>query len=194
MDADFEEMVNEVLLAKETAGKFAQETGAASATPSVKTAGCHGWPRPAWPGATPDCRRAPLADRFRSPDSGSTGILRAASGSPVVSFPRPCVRRRPRFRSPQSLSSWLVVRCQHSPAASGWSGIRCPQYLSRCFSTILANGPSGSCSVFRLLSATPDATAPTPVSWAAVRPAVVPAVAAVGPCVGRKAGEFLGAA
>jgi hypothetical protein len=39
MDASFEEVVNEVLLAKETAGKFAQETGAALATPSVKTAG-----------------------------------------------------------------------------------------------------------------------------------------------------------
>jgi hypothetical protein len=39
MDASFEEVVNEVLLAKKTAGKFAQETGAALATPSVKTAG-----------------------------------------------------------------------------------------------------------------------------------------------------------
>ena len=39
MDASFEEVVNEVLLAKETAGKFAQETGAVLATPSVKTAG-----------------------------------------------------------------------------------------------------------------------------------------------------------
>jgi hypothetical protein len=39
MDASFEEVINEVLLAKETAGEVAQETGAALATPSVKTAG-----------------------------------------------------------------------------------------------------------------------------------------------------------
>ncbi|GEM_PF-1527026 len=39
MDASFEAVVNEILLAKETAGKFAQETGAELATPSVKIAG-----------------------------------------------------------------------------------------------------------------------------------------------------------
>ena len=39
MDASVEEMVNEVVLAQETAGKFTQEAWAAAATPSVKTAG-----------------------------------------------------------------------------------------------------------------------------------------------------------
>jgi hypothetical protein len=141
-----------------------------------------GWRQPTWPEVTPGSRRAPTAGRFRSPDSGPTGIAPAATGSRASASPG------------RASADGAAFLCASHLPVGWWSAANAPPRLADapagCVPSICPGAsarsepsadPDRPCPPFA--DAIPAVALPKLASGDAARPRLAPGVVVVGPCV-----------